>query len=210
MEKIRHSLKEKAGAKCDCSGGRCKFVGKKPDFKCIPESVCPLPDFQGAKFNYVIDAEQGADWAYMRFRFRKILDNKAGFQIDAFSQASDWPMPTYPIGWECHGAKNLFENLSKFHPEWDNDFWATSPWTGIVACPFSSIVDGKRPLEGIYFESGSTAYDGRMHTIMGRSGHFLQAAKGETLRAALLTPNGAPWGTKFKGKTQHFKDLKIL
>ena len=98
MEKIRHSLKEKAGAKCDCSGGRCKFVGKKPDLKCIPESVCPLPDFQGAKFNYVIDAEQGADWAYMRFRFRKILDNKAGFQIDAFSQASDWPMPTYPIG----------------------------------------------------------------------------------------------------------------
>ena len=99
----------------------------------------------------------------MRFRFRKILDNK-------------------------------------FHPEWDNEFWATSQWTGIVACPFNSISDGKRPLEGIYFESGSSAYGGRMHTVMGRSGHFLQAEKGETLRAALQTPNGAPWGTKFKGK----------
>lgn len=167
-------MKEKAGAKCVCSDNSnegCRFVGKKPDFKCIPESVCPLPDFQGAKFNYVIDAEQGGDWAYMRFRFRKILDNK-------------------------------------FHPEWDNQFWANSPWTGIVACPFSSIVEDndsdipvglKRPLEGIYFESGSSAYGGTMHTIMGRSGHFLKAEKGETLRAAILTPNGTPWETKFKG-----------
>ena len=107
----------------------------------------------------------------MRFRFRKVLDNK-------------------------------------FHPEWDNQFWENSPWTGIIACPFSSIVENndsdfpvgfKRPLEGIYFESGSSAYGGTMHTIMGRSGHFLKAEKGETLRAALLTPNGTPWETKFKG-----------
>ena len=123
-----------------------------------------MPDFQGAKFNYVIDAEEGGDWAYMRFRFRKVLDNK-------------------------------------FHPEWDDKFWATSQWTGIVACPFSSLSSehDKRPLEGIYFESGSTAFGGTMHTVMGRSGHYLKGSKGETLRAAIQTPNGAPWSTKFKG-----------
>ena len=124
----------------------------------------------------MIDAEQGGDWAYMRFRFRKILDNK-------------------------------------FHPEWDNEFWANSPWTGIVACPFSSTMEDvdnvglKRPLEGIYFESGRSAYGGTMHTIMGRSGHFLKAAKGETLRAAILTPGGTPWETKFKGKINKIDNM---
>lgn len=62
--------REKVGAVCKCSDGQCDWESKKADFKCIPEWKCPLPDFQGAKFNYVIDAEKGDDWAYMRFRFR--------------------------------------------------------------------------------------------------------------------------------------------
>ena len=40
------------------------------------QEICPLPDFQGAKFNYVIDSVPGRDWAYMRFRFRAVLENK--------------------------------------------------------------------------------------------------------------------------------------
>ena len=62
--------REKVGAVCKCSDGQCDWESKKADFKCIPDWKCPLPDFQGAKFNYVIDAEEGDDWAYMRFRFR--------------------------------------------------------------------------------------------------------------------------------------------
>lgn len=62
--------REKVGAVCKCSDGQCNWESKKADFKCIPDWKCPLPDFQGAKFNYVIEAEEGDDWAYMRFRFR--------------------------------------------------------------------------------------------------------------------------------------------
>ena len=40
-----------------------------------------------------------------------------------------------------------------------------------------------------------------MHTVMGRTGHRLEGEKGEVLRAALQTPAGAPWETKFKGYT---------
>ena len=40
-----------------------------------------------------------------------------------------------------------------------------------------------------------------MHTVMGRDGHRLLKEKGEVLRAAIQTPDGAPWETKFKGYT---------
>ena len=36
---------------------------------------------------------------------------------------------------------------------------------------------------------------------MGRDGHRLLGKKGEVLRAAILTPDGSPWETKFKGYT---------
>ena len=161
----------KVGAVCTCDGADCNFIPKKDGFKCVHESVCPLPNFQGAKFNYVIDSEPGADWAYVRFRFRSVLDNV-------------------------------------YHPEWNKEFWKDSPWTGIVACPFSSSVaiDGRRggekkPISGIYFETASSAYEGKVHTVMGRDGHRLLGKKGEVLRAAILTPDGSPWETKFKGYT---------
>ena len=38
-----------------------------------------------------------------------------------------------------------------------------------------------------------------MHTVMGRDGHRLLKEKGEVLRAAIQTPEGALWETKFKG-----------
>ena len=160
-----HQLQEKAGATCVCSPGKCEWVPKKEGFKCVHESVCPLPDFQGAKFNYVIDADEGDDWAYMRFRFRPVFENK-------------------------------------FHPEWNSQrFWDQTQWTGIIACPFSSYVDDKDTVDGIYFETGSVAYGGKMHTVMGRSGHRLEGEKGEVLRSALRTPDGAPWSRKYKGYT---------
>ena len=70
--------REKVGAICNCSDGQCDWASKKSAFKCIPESVCPLPNFQGAKFNYVIEAEEGDDWAYMRFRFRPDFTKGSG------------------------------------------------------------------------------------------------------------------------------------
>ena len=87
------------------------------------------------------------------------------------------------------------------HPEWDKAFWKNSEWTGIIACPFSSAVNGKDPVQGIYFEPGTSAYNGRVHTVMGRDGHRLLANKGEVLRSAILTPDGSPWNTKYKGYT---------
>lgn len=78
--------REKVGAVCKCSDGQCDWESKKADFKCIPDWKCPLPDFQGAKFNYVIDAEKGDDWAYMRFRFRP--DFTKGDQ--SFWDESEW------------------------------------------------------------------------------------------------------------------------
>ena len=59
----------------------------------------------------------------------------------------------------------------------------------------------KDAIDGIYFESGSSAYSGKVHTVMGRDGHRLLAKKGEVLRAAILTPEGSPWKSKFKGYT---------
>ena len=138
-------------------------MSKKEGFECIPHSLCPFPQFQGAKFNYVINGEAD-DWAYVRWRFRPILDDPN-------------------------------------HPEWNLDFWKQSDWTGLIACPFSSAVDGKEAIDGIYFERGTTAYNGKMHTVMGRTGHRLLKVKGETLRSAIQTPQGQQWATKFKGYT---------
>ena len=59
----------------------------------------------------------------------------------------------------------------------------------------------KKAIDGIYFERGSTAYNGKMHTVMGRTGHRLLKVKGETLRSAIQTPQGQQWATKFKGYT---------
>ena len=90
----------------------------------------------------------------------------------------------------------------QYHPsKGDQAFWDESEWTGIIACPFSSATDVASPVEGIYFTGGSSAYDATMHTVMGRTGHRLVGEKGEVLRAALQTPAGAPWATKFKGYT---------
>ena len=126
------------GAKCVCNNGHCTFEAKKAGWVCVPESVCPLPNFQGAKFNYVIDADLDDPWAYMRFRFRPVITD-----------------------------------------DMDEKFWKSSPWTGVVACPFSSHVDGRDPLDGIYFETGSSAYNTHMHTVMGRHGHALLGEKGQ-------------------------------
>ena len=63
----------KVGAVCKCCDGsgpcdeNCSFVPKKEGFRCVSREVCPLPDFQGAKFNYVINSKKGDDWAYMRY-----------------------------------------------------------------------------------------------------------------------------------------------
>ena len=81
----------------------------------------------------------------------------------------------------------------------DQSFWDESEWTGIIACPFSSTTES--PVEGIYFSGGSSAFDGTMHTVMGRTGHRLSGEKGQVLRAALQTPAGAPWAAGFKGYT---------
>ena len=53
-------------------------------------------------------------------------------------------------------------------------------------------------MDGIYFETGSSSYNSRMHTVMGRDGHRLLGEKGEVLRSALLIPDGSPWETKDK------------
>ena len=100
-------------------------------------------------------------------------------------------------------SANLKTILRPDFTKGDQSFWDESQWTGIIACPFSSLDDSTtaNPVEGIYFSSGSSSFDGSMHTVMGRSGHHLAGEKGAVLRAALLTPAGAPWDTKFKGYT---------
>jgi len=76
--------KPKVKHTCKCNADGCMFVPAKAEWKCIDQSICPLPFWGGNKFSYVKFVED--EWAMLKARFKPDPE----FETQKFWKTADW------------------------------------------------------------------------------------------------------------------------